>query len=118
MNWIFGIMLLFALIVCPAAYMYLVFRMKKVGIKAPPIIGYFCLFGTTGGWFLAMSMGATPIAAACGFFLLTFAPLSLLAVSLFLFRQRRLSVYHRVVYWGSTVYVILWIFLILSIVIH
>lgn len=93
-----------ALLVCPALFVMLIIRMRKQDIVHPPFFAFFCLFGTVGGWFLALALSPSGLAAICCLFLATIAPLSLLGTSIYLaFRPER-SVYHRIALWTGGTY--------------
>jgi hypothetical protein len=89
---IFGVL---ALLVCPAAYIALCIRMRNSGVTRAPYLPLFFVFGTVGGWLLALSISPSGLTAACLIFLGTFAPVALLASSLRLAARPERSCYHR-----------------------
>ena len=66
-----GFLLILALLVCPALYLALCLRMRCLGISRPPYASYFFLFGTVGGWVLALAVSPSGLAVSCMIFLLT-----------------------------------------------
>jgi hypothetical protein len=63
------IFLIFALLGCPALYVALIIRMRRAGVVHPPEFPFFFLFGTFGGWFLAIALSPSGLAALCSIFL-------------------------------------------------
>jgi hypothetical protein len=80
-TWVF---LALAFVVVPLTYfafcVWMVFQ--RVSWLCYP--AYFVLFGTVGGWCLAIGMSPSGLAASCMIFLLTLAPLSCLISSVVL----------------------------------
>src|SRR5687767_10101698 len=93
-----------ALLVLPVSYFVLCIRMRRSGISRPPYLPFFCIFGSFGGWLLALGLSPSGLTALSIIFLFTLAPLSLLASAVWLWRTRNLSRYHRVAFYGSLGY--------------
>jgi len=93
-----------ALLVLPACYLILCIRMRRSGISRPPYLPFFFIFGSFGGWLLAFGLSPSGLAASSIVFLVTLAPLSLLASAIWLWRSRTLSRYHRAAFYGSLSY--------------
>ena len=73
--------------------------MKKEGVRRPPYVAYFFIFGTVGGWFLARALSPSGLAATCTVALVTAAPLALLASAIAMTQEQERSIYHRIVLW-------------------
>jgi len=71
-----------ALIVIPLAYIALCLRMKSHNTPRLCYAAYFVLFGTVGGWCLALGLSPSGLTAMCIVFLATVAPLACLVSSL------------------------------------
>ena len=93
-----------ALLVFPACYLILCIRMRHSDVSRPPYLPFFFIFGSFGGWLLAFGLSPSGLAASSIVFLVTLAPLSLLASAIWLWRARTLSRYHRVAFYGSISY--------------
>ena len=93
-----------ALLVCPALYVMLIIRMRRKAVMHPPEFAYFCLFGTLGGWFLAVALSPSGLMVICVLFLGTIAPVSLLGTSIYLVRRPERSIYHRIALWTGGTY--------------
>lgn len=91
MGYLLNILFLgLALIVVPLSYIALCIRMKSYQASRLCYAAYFVLFGTVGGWCLALGLSPSGLAAMCIIFLGTAAPLACLASSLTLqFRSAR-----------------------------
>jgi len=96
-----------ALIICPICYFYIIERMDVAAIKDPPRLCIFCIFGTIGGWFLAMALSPSGLAAMCVVFLITVSPIALLITSPVTSSKRRQSLYHKISAWIGFSYLIL-----------
>ena len=96
-----------ALILCPIGYIYVLERMNKKAINNPPRLCLFCIFGTLGGWFLALALSPSGLTATCVVFLVTVSPLALLITSTITLSERRQSIYHKVSAWIGLSYLVL-----------
>jgi hypothetical protein len=94
-----------AIFACPAAYVWLCDTMRCARIARPPIVPFFLVFGTVGGWVLAAALSPSGLAATSLIFLATAAPLALVASSVYLIRRPERSIYHRVAIWFGFGYV-------------
>ena len=81
-------------IVLPAGYLALCGKMRTVGIPDAPCFEWFVIFGSYGGWLLAMALSPSGLAAGCVLFLVTFAPVGLLVSLPRLIGNRARSNYH------------------------
>jgi hypothetical protein len=109
---IFGLL---ALLACPAAYITLCMRMRRSGVNRAPYLPFFFVFGTVGGWLLALALSPSGLAATCLIFLGTLAPIALLASSVHLATRPERSCYHRVALYAGFGYpalLALWILVI------
>jgi hypothetical protein len=95
------VLLLVAFVACPAAYVACCGRMRGSAVPRPPVVPFFFLFGTLGGWILALALSPSGLTATCIVFLVTAAPLALLASSIYLLRRPDRSLYHRVAIWSG-----------------
>lgn len=93
------ILLGIALIGCPAAYVWLCGTMRTSQIQRPPIVPFFFLCGTLGGWVLAAALSPSGLTAASIVFLIVAAPLALIVSSAYLLRRPERSIYHRLAIW-------------------
>ena len=112
------IFLIMALLVCPAAYITLCLRMRTAGVQRPPYVPFFFVFGTVGGWMLALALSPSGLAATSLIFLATLTPLALIISSIYLMRQPERSSYHRFALWSGFAYpalLVLWIMVIVVI---
>src|SRR5713226_2637528 len=100
----FLIFAVFGLLVCPSAFITLCVRMRRSGVRRPPYVPFFFLFGTVGGWTLALALSPSGLAASCIIFLLTAAPLALVASSIYLVARSERSCYHRLALWSGFTY--------------
>ena len=82
-------LLLVALVALPLAYLGLCSLLQDEKIWWFTYIAYFFLFGTTGGWVLAIALLPSPLALACVAFLGTMAPVACLVSSVVLARRRQ-----------------------------
>lgn len=96
-----------ALLVCPAAFVTLCVRMRQSGVQRPPYVPFFFVFGTVGGWMLALALSPSGLAAMSLIFLVTLTPLALTASSIYLVTRPERSTYHRVALWGGFTYLAL-----------
>jgi hypothetical protein len=114
MTWLL-IFAVLALLVCPAAYITLCVRMRRAGIQRPPYIPFFFVFGTVGGWMLALALSPSGLTAMSLIFLATLAPLALVVSSIYLVAGPERSSYHRIALWSGSTYpalLALWILVI------
>jgi len=89
--------------------------MHGAGIPRPPVVPFFFLFGTVGGWLLALSLSPSGLAASCMVLMITAAPIAVLASSIYLAIRAECSIYHRVALWSGFAYpAILVIFVIVA----
>jgi hypothetical protein len=95
---------LFALVLLPMGYYALHSHMRDSDVPHPPSLQFFFLFGTVGGWLVAIMLSPSGLAATCVLLLLTAASLALLISSLHLAIRPERSVYHRIAMWGGFVY--------------
>jgi len=95
---------LLALVVLPFGYYALLADMRESGLSRPPSVPFFFLFGTLGGWLIALMLFPSVLTSACVLFLATAAPLALLISSLYLAVRPERSVYHRIALWGGFAY--------------
>jgi hypothetical protein len=70
-----------ALVVVPAVFLVLCFRMARRKVHRFCYPAYFFLFGIAGGLCLAVGLSPSGLAAACMVFLMTLAPLASLGAS-------------------------------------
>ena len=114
----FLIFAVLGLLVCPAGYIALCVRMHKSGIQRPPYIPFFFVFGTVGGWMLALALSPSGLTAMSLIFLVTLTPLALVASSIYLVFQSERSSYHRFALWSGFTYPVLlalWMLMIVTI---
>ena len=104
-----------AILVCPAAYITLCMRMRTSRIQRPPYVPFFFVFGTVGGWMLALALSPSGLAAVSLVFLATLTPLALIASSIYLLVRPERSSYHRVALWSGFAYPALMVVWILAI---
>ena len=97
-------LLLLAVLGCPIAFVALVSRMKAQGVEKPPITPMFFLFGTIGGWLLALGLSPSGLAALCSVFLMTAAPIALFVSSVGLSTMKNKTIYHRIAMWSGFSY--------------
>ncbi len=90
------IFFIIALIILPICYFYVIERMEVKAISNPPRFMVFCIFGTFGGWFLALALSPSGLAAICMMFLLTVSPIALIMTSAVTWSKRKQSIYHRI----------------------
>jgi hypothetical protein len=103
------------LLVCPAAYFSLCTRMRESGVQRPPYVPFFIVFGTVGGWLLALALSPSGLTAISIILLVTLAPLALLASSVYLVVRSERSSYHRFALWSGFTYpalLLLWMLVI------
>jgi len=91
-------------------YLRLRNRMLTAGIPDPPIIPFFILFATYGGWLLVVLTllfwywsGAATLGLA---YLMFIAPVVMLALTVQLYKQRNLSSFHFGAFVGSAVHIV------------
>ena len=107
----------FAFFILPAAYLHLCKRMKRAAVPHPPVMSFFVILGTTGGWLLTLALPSYGLQAMCTVFLVTVAPAAVLVSSLYLAIRPERSIYHRIALWGGVCYTgffILWMSLLLG----
>jgi hypothetical protein len=92
-------------------YLFLCQRMKDHDLESPPLIPLFFCFLTYGGWLVVLLTavfwrwsGMATLGIACLLFL---APLLMLSLAFRLFRQRKLSLYHRSAFVASAGYIVM-----------
>jgi hypothetical protein len=96
-----------ALLIIPAAYVTVclkMFRMYPAGPSRFCYFAYYILFGTVGGWCLAIGLSPSGLAALCIMFLMTIAPLACLVSSLVLQSRRTRTRYEEVAIIGGYSY--------------
>jgi hypothetical protein len=103
MAW-FLIFAILALLVCPTAYIALCVRMRRAGVQRPPYIPFFFVFGTVGGWMLALALSPSGLTAMSLIFLATLSPLALVVSSIYLVARPERSSYHRIALWSGFTY--------------
>jgi hypothetical protein len=89
-------------------YFFLCQRMKDSNVESPPLAPLFLLFVSYGGWLLVILTslfwkwsGMATLGIA---YLVLLAPIIMLILTLLLFRQRKLSIYHRSTFVASIAY--------------
>ena len=105
------------LLVCPAVFITLCMRMRASGIQRPPYIPFLFVFGTVGGWMLALALSPSGLTAVSLVFLVTLAPLALISSSIYLAIRSERSNYHRFALWSGFTYAALlaaWILVIMT----
>jgi hypothetical protein len=95
-----GVSMILALAIFPIAYVVLCARMKKA-VPRPPYAAFFFLFGTVGGWSLALALSPSGVTASCVVALVTAAPLALLISAVLVSQQKERSIYQRVAQWAG-----------------
>lgn len=93
-----------SLIACPIAYDLLITAMRERQVLNPPRLPFFFIFGTIGGWLLALALSPSGLAATCVVFLVTLAPLVLAASSLKLAKSPERTVFHKIAMWFGVGY--------------
>lgn len=91
-------------LVLPIGYGCLCGVMRERQVPRPPVMPFFLLFGTTGGWMLAALLAPSALSAGCMALLLTAAPLALLFCSINLAFQRERTPFHRFAMRGGFAY--------------
>jgi len=117
MTW-FLMFAVLSLLVCPAVFIKLCVRMRKSGIERPPYIPFFFVFGTVGGWMLALALYPSGLTAVSLVFLVTLAPLALIGSSIYLVIRSERSSYHRFALWSGFTYAALlaaWMLVIMTV---
>src|SRR4051794_21906637 len=94
-----GVLFLISLIAWPGLYFLLLDEMSEKQVPRPPRVPFFFLFGTTGGWLIALALSPSGLTAMCIIPLVTMAPLSLLVSSIWLALRPERTVFHRVAMW-------------------
>ncbi|MBT8449784.1 MAG: hypothetical protein KJO69_08845, partial [Gammaproteobacteria bacterium] len=84
-----------ALIILPIGYFYVLERMDTAAINNPPRLCIFCIFGTLGGWCLALALSPSGLAAMCLIFLITVSPIAVMISSAITWGERQQSIYHK-----------------------
>jgi len=92
---------LLALVVVPFGHYVVCSHMRESDIPRPPTVPFFFLFGTVGGWLLAVMLSPSGLAASCMVLLLTVAPIALLTSAIRLAIRPERSVYHRIAMWSG-----------------
>jgi hypothetical protein len=91
-----------------AMFVWLCFRMRTIGIPAPPFVSYFILFVTCGGWLLvaltALFWEWSGMASVGVFFLTLVAPWITAAAAWRLGSKRTLTAFHRRAFFGNLIY--------------
>lgn len=89
-------------------FVFLCRRMRRTHIPSPPLVQYFILFATYGGWLIvfltALFWEWSGIASLGFFYLVLIAPFVTAGVAFSLRSCYALSVFHRVAYIASLVY--------------
>jgi len=80
--------------VLPIAYLILFYHMRNT--PKAPIIPYFVIFGTVGGWMLAIALSPSGLAASSIVFLMTIGLLSLIATHVYLALISDKTKYHKI----------------------
>lgn len=93
-------LLTIALVGWPGCFWLLYGVMCELEVPRPPTLPFF-VFGTIGGWLLAFALSPSGLAASCVLFLVTVAPLALLASSVYLALRPERTVFHRVAMWSG-----------------
>jgi hypothetical protein len=102
-------------IVVPASglglYLWLLKRMIESGIPKPPIISFFILFATYGGWLIVSLTfllwywsGMATLGLA---YLIFIAPVVMLTLAFLLYKRRNLSSFHLGAFVASVVYILI-----------
>jgi hypothetical protein len=99
------ILLGIAFLVWPATYAWLCDMMSTSRIQRPPVVPFFFLFGTLGGWVFAAALSPSGLTAASIVFLMVAAPLALVISSVYLMCRSERSIYHRLAIWSGFGYV-------------
>jgi hypothetical protein len=85
--------------------------MFKTGIPDPPIVPFFFLFATYGGWLLviltALFLGWSGMATIGIAYLMFIAPLVMLALTIRLYKRRNLSGFHLCAFAASAAYILI-----------
>jgi hypothetical protein len=118
---IFLIFSFLSLMVCPAVYIALCLRMRKANVASPPYVPFFFLFGTLGGWFMALALSPSGLTATCFILLVTLAPIAVIGSSIYLAARSQRSSYHRLALWSGFSYpalLLLWILVIVIVEDH
>jgi hypothetical protein len=111
----FLIFTVLALGVCPMTYIGVCVKMRKAGVARPPYVPFFFVFGTLGGWMLALALSPSGLTAMSLVFLATLAPLSLVVSSIYLVTRPERTRYHWIALWSGFTYpalLALWILVI------
>lgn len=108
------VLLVLAVFVCPIGYLSLLIIMQESSVPRPPVVPFFFIFGTLGGWLLSFSFPPGLLLVLGSLSLLTAAPVALLASSVFLSVQPERTLFHRVAMWSGYGYAILVGFLIIG----
>ena len=91
-------------------YMWLRNRMFKTGIPDPPIVPFFILFATYGGWLLviltSLFLGWSGMATLGIAYLMFIAPVVMLALAIRLYKRRNLSRFHLGAFFASAAYIL------------
>lgn len=95
--------LILATVGLPCAYGVLIYLMRLSRVEQPPVAQMFFLFGTAGGWLLAIALSPSGLAAMCLIFLILSAPV-VFVESLALRARKGRTMYHRVAMWGGFAY--------------
>lgn len=98
--------LLLAIVVLPAWLFWLCMRMSDLGVTDPPYLQFFFVFGSFGGWLLAYGLGPGGLAGISIIFLITLAPIAILASAASLWSVRSFSRYHAAAFYGSLSYIV------------
>jgi hypothetical protein len=89
-------------------YIWLCRRMKKENVPSPPLLSYFILFFTFGGWLIValtlLLWKYSGMFLVGSFYLVFIAPVVTAALAIGLRDQRALSIYHRRAYRICMVY--------------
>lgn len=86
-------------------FLWLCRRMKRKAVQSPPILAFFVLFATCGGWLIVLLTDLfwkwSGMASLGVFYLTLIAPFVTAGFALSLRKRRRLSPYHQTAYIAS-----------------
>lgn len=112
MRLVFGVI---TVIGCPVGYVLLNHAMRKAKISRPPTLSFLFIFGTIGGWSLAIALSPGGLAAICTIILVPSLTIALLISSIYLVVRPERSRFHLIAIRVGFSYVSL---LILSVLFH
>lgn len=85
-----------ALVACPMAYLGTLAWMRAKRVPSIPVGALFMIFGTIGGWLLAIALSPSGLAAGCVIFLITVAPVGLFFGAARIAYMKERGIYHHV----------------------